>query len=329
MIGRREFITLLGGAAAPSLLRPLAARAQQVSVVGFLGSASPETYSAFLTALRQGLSDAGLVELRNYRIEFRWAFDQFDRLPALAAELVGQKPAVIVTAGGLQPALAAKSATATIPIVFASVSDPVELGLVASLNRPGGNVTGVDALLRDVNAKRLELMRQMVPQAELIGVLANPARADARKVTGDIEAAARALGQKVTVAQAGSADEIDGAIAELVKQRIGALLIASDSLFSSQREKLAALAARNSMPSSFNIREFAVAGGLMSYGASLADSYRQAGFYAGRILKGERPADLPVVQPTKFELVLNLKTAKALGLTIPDKVMALADEVIE
>jgi putative ABC transport system substrate-binding protein len=275
------------------------------------------------------LSDAGLVELRNYRIEFRWAFDQFDRLPALAAELVGQKPAVIVTAGGLQPALAAKSATATIPIVFASVSDPVELGLVASFNRPGGNVTGVDALLRDVNAKRLELMRQMVPQAELIGVLANPARADARKVTGDIEAAARALGQKVTVAQAGSADEIDGAIAELVKQRIGALLIASDSLFSSQREKLAALAARNSMPSSFNIREFAVAGGLMSYGASLADSYRQAGLYAGRILKGERPADLPVVQPTKFELMLNLKTAKALGLTIPDKIMALADEVIE
>src|SRR5215831_2877369 len=198
-----------------------------------------------------------------------------------------------------------------------------------AFNRPGGNVTGVDALLRDVNAKRLELMRQMVPQAELIGVLANPALADARKVTGDIEAAARALGQKVTVAQAGSADEIDGAIAELVKQRIGALLIASDSLFSSQREKLAALAARNSMPSSFNIREFAVAGGLMSYGASLADSYRQAGLYAGRILKGERPADLPVVQPTKFELVLNLKTAKALGLTIPDKVMALADEVIE
>jgi putative ABC transport system substrate-binding protein len=215
---RREFITFLGAAAA----WPLAARAQQVSVVGFLGSASPETYSAFLTALRQGLSDAGLVEPRNYWIEFRWAFDQFDRLPALAAELVGQKPAVIVTAGGLQPALAAKSATATIPIVFASVSDPVELGLVASLNRPGGNVTGVDALLRDVNAKRLELMRQMVPQAELIGVLANPARADARKVTGDIEAAARALGQKVTVAQAGSAGDIDGAIAELVKQRIGA-----------------------------------------------------------------------------------------------------------
>jgi putative tryptophan/tyrosine transport system substrate-binding protein len=307
-VRRRNFIALLGSAAA----WPLAARAQQVPVIGFLSSASPETYSVFLAALRQGLSDAGFVEPRNCRLELRWAFDQFDRLPALAAELVGQKPAVIVTAGGLQPALAAKAATASIPIVFASVSDPVEIGLVASLNRPGGNVTGVDALLKEVNAKRLELLRAVVPQAEVIGVLVNPARADARKVTSDIETAARALGQKVTVARAASADDIDAAIADLVRQRIGALMIASDALFSSQRERLAALAARYSLPASFNLREAAAAGVLMSYGPRVSDSYRQAGLYAGRILKGERPADLPVVQPTKFELVINLKTAKAL-----------------
>jgi putative tryptophan/tyrosine transport system substrate-binding protein len=324
---RREFISALAGAAA----WPLGARAQQpaMPVVGFLGSASPETYSVFLAALRQGLSDVGFVEPRSFRIEFRWARDQFDRLPALAAELVRQKPAVIVTAGGLQPALAAKAATASIPIVFASVSDPVEHGLVASLNRPGGNITGVDALLKDVNAKRLELLCEVVPHAEVIGVLANPARADASKVTGDIEVAARALGQKIIVAQAATARDIDSAIAELVRQKIGALLIASDALFSSQREKLAALAAQNSLPSSFNLREAAVAGILMSYGPRVAESYRQAGLYAGRIIKGERPADLPVVQPTKFELVINLKTAKALGLEIPAKLLALADEVIE
>jgi putative ABC transport system substrate-binding protein len=208
---RREFITLLGGAAAAW---PLAAGVQQpaIPVIGFLGSASPETYSVFLAALRQGLNDAGFVEPRNCRIEFRWAFDQFDRLPALAVELVGKKPAVIVTAGGLQPALAAKAATASIPIVFASVSDPVELGLVASLNRPGGNITGVDAFLKEVSAKRLELLRELVPHAEVIGVLANPARADASKVTSDIEIAARVLGQKIAVAQAATARDIDAAI---------------------------------------------------------------------------------------------------------------------
>jgi putative tryptophan/tyrosine transport system substrate-binding protein len=326
-VNRRAFITLLGGAAA----WPFAARAEQpaIPVIGFLGSASPETYSVFLAALREGLNDAGFVEPRNCRIEFRWARDQFDRLPALAAELVGQKPAVIVTAGGLQPALAAKAATSSIPIVFASVSDPVELGLVASLNRPGGNITGVDALLKDVNAKRLELLREVVPHAEVIGVLVNPVRADASKVTGDIEVAARALGQKIIVAQAASARDIDAAIAELAGAKIGALLIASDALFSSQREKLAALAARNSLPSSFNLREAAVAGVLMSYGPKVADSYRQAGLYTGRIIKGERPADLPVVQPTRFELVINLKTAKALGLTIPESFLLRADEVIE
>jgi putative ABC transport system substrate-binding protein len=298
-------------------------------VIGFLASASPETYSVFLAAFRQGLNDTGLIESRNCKIEYRWARDRFDRLPALAVELVDVKPAVIVTAGGLQPALAAKAATSTIPIVFASVSDPVEIGLVASVNRPGGNMTGVDALLKEVNAKRLELLRDLVPKAEVIGVLTNPIRADASKVTTDIEVAARALGQKIVVAGAGNAQDIDGAIAELVRQRIGALFIASDSLFSSQREKLVALSARHSLPSTFNIREFSVAGGLMSYGARIADSYRQAGVYTGRIIKGERPADLPVIQPTKFEFVINLKTAKALGVTIPDKLLALADEVIE
>jgi putative tryptophan/tyrosine transport system substrate-binding protein len=324
---RREFITLLGAAAA----WPLAAREQQpaMPMIGFLGSASPETYSVFLAALRQGLSDAGFIEPQNCKIEFRWAFDRFDRLPVLAAELVDQKPVVMVTAGGLQPALAAKAATASIPIVFASVSDPVEHGLVASLNRPGGNITGVDALLKDVNAKRLELLREVVPHAEVIGVLANPVRADASKVTGDIEVAARGLGQKIIVARAATAHDIDSAIAELVREKIGALLIASDALFSSQRDKLAALAAKNSLPASFNLREAAIAGVLMSYGPRVADSYRQAGLYAGRIIKGERPADLPVVQPTKFEFVINLKTAKALGLNVPDKLLALADEVIE
>jgi putative ABC transport system substrate-binding protein len=328
---RREFITLLGGAAVTSLAWPLAARAQQptLPVIGFLGSASPETYSTFLAAFRQGLNDAGFVEPQNCRIEFRWARDQFDLLPALAAELVNRKPAVIVTAGGVQSASAAKAATSTIPIVFASVSDPVGAGLVARLNRPGGNMTGVDALLAVLNAKRLELLRELMPHAEVIGVLANPNRTDASKQIGDMEAAARALGQKIVVAWAGTALDIDVAIAKLVQQRIGALLIAADPLFSSQREKLVALAAQNSLPSSFNVREFAVAGGLMSYGTRLADSYRQAGAYAGRIIKGERPAELPVVQPTKFELVINLKTAKALGLDVPDKLLALADEVIE
>jgi len=326
-VRRRDFLALIGSTA----VVPFCARAQQpdLPLIGFLSSASPETYSIFLAALRQGLSDAGFVEARSCRIEFRWARDQFDRLPALAAELVTQKPAVIVTAGGLAPALAAKAATSTVPIVFASVSEPVEVGLVASLNRPGGNITGVSALLREVNAKRLELLRVLVPRAETIGVLANPSRADAKSVLGDMEVAARALGQKVVVAYAATTPDIDDAIEGLVRRRAGALLISADPLFSSQRERLAALSVRHSLPASFNIREFAVAGGLMSYGASLADSYRQAGLYAGRIIKGEKPADLPVVQSTRFELVLNLKTAKALGLEVPDKLLALADEVIE
>jgi putative ABC transport system substrate-binding protein len=325
---RREFFRLVG---AVVTAWPLAAHPQQptVPVIGFLATASPETYSVFLAALRQGLKDAGFVEPQNCRIEFRWARDRSDRLPALAAELVAQKPAVIVTAGGVRPALAAKAASSTIPIVFAAVPDPVGNSLVASLNRPGGNMTGVDALLTEMNAKRLELLRELVPHAEAIGVLANPIRQDASKVINDIEVAARALGQKIIIARAATARDIDGAIAELVQQRIGALLIASDSLFSSQREKLAALATQNSLPSSYSIREFAVAGGLMSYGARVVDSYRQAGLYAGRIIKGERPADLPVVQPTKFELVINLRTAKALGLTVPEAFLLRADEVIE
>jgi putative tryptophan/tyrosine transport system substrate-binding protein len=321
-------VVTVGGAA---VMYPLAARAQEVAlpVIGFVGSGSPEAFWILLAALRQGLKDTGFVEPRNCRIEFYRAFDQFDRLPALATKLVGQNPAVIITAGGLQPALAAKAATSTIPIVFASVSDPVENGLVASLNRPGGNMTGVNALLKEVNAKRMELLRELVPHAELIGIVANPSRADASKVISEIEVAARALGQRILVARAATPFDIDVAIAELVQKRIGALLIASDPLFTSQREKLVALSVQNSLPSSLHIREFPVAGGLMSYGASLTDAFRQVGVYTGKILKGAKPADLPVMQAVKIEFVINLRTAKTLGLDIPPKLLALADEVVE
>jgi putative ABC transport system substrate-binding protein len=326
-IRRREFFALFGGVAIGC---PLAAHAQRaVPVIGFLSSGSPETYSNLLTAFRQGLDEAGFIEPQNVKIEFRWARDQLDRLPALAAELAGQNPTLIIASGGIQSASAAKAATSAIPIVFTAVSDPVRLGLVASLNRPGGNVTGINALTAELDAKRLQLLRELVPSAEVIGVLINPTRPDAGLQIEDIKAAARSLGQTIVIAGAGNPRDIKVAIEELAEKRIGALLVAADPLFLSQRERLIAVTVQKSLPSCFQFRDFAVAGGLMSYGSRLTESYRQAGIYAGRILKGEKPADLPVQQPTKFELAINLKTAKAIGLTIPESFLLRADVVIE
>jgi putative ABC transport system substrate-binding protein len=327
-VKRRDFITLLGGA---TVAWPLAARAQQPSmpVIGFLSAASLEAYTDRVRAFRQGLRDAGYVEGDNVAIEYRWAEGQYDRLPALAAELVRRQVAVIVAAPTVS-ALVAKSATATIPIVFTAGDDPVKLGLVSSLARPGGNLTGVNFFGAEVVSKRLELLRELIPGVGRLAVLVNPSNATISETTvRDVEAAARGMGVQVQVFNAGTSREIDAAFANLVRERSDAVFVGGDAFFTSRRVQLATLAARYLIPSSFSQREVTEAGGLMSYATNIRNTYRQAGVYVGRILKGAKPADLPVVQSTKFELVINNQTARMLGLTVPDKLLVAADEVIE
>jgi putative ABC transport system substrate-binding protein len=326
-VKRRKFLTLVGGAAATW---PIAARAQQgaMPVIGYLNNGSPESDTHRLTGVRRGLNQTGYVEGRNLVIEYRWAANQADRLPALAADLVQLRVAVIVAAG-LLPALAAKAATTSIPIVFSVGTDPVRLGLVASLNRPGGNLTGANALAGELGSKGLALLHDLVPGIATIGFLENPNNPLSELTARDVQAAAPALGLQVQILKASSDREIDAAFASLVQSRTGALLVGNDALFNSRIEQLVALAARHTIPAMYSQREFAPAGGLMSYGPSLTEEYRQVGLYAGRILKGEQPADLPVMQPTKVGLIINLKTAKTLGLEVPAKLLALADEVIE
>jgi putative tryptophan/tyrosine transport system substrate-binding protein len=326
-IRRRQFITLLGGTAAAW---PLMARAQQpaMPVIGFLNSASPGAYASNVAAFGQGLKEAGYVDGRNVAVEYRWAEGQYDRLPAMAAELI-RRPVAVIAATSTPAALAAQKATTVMPIVFTTSSDPVHLGLVASLSRPGGNVTGVTQLNVEVAPKRVELLHELVPAATVIALLVNPANPNAGTVASDLQAAARARGLRSHVLHASSEREIDDAFATLGRLHAGGLVIGSDVFFNTRTEQLGALAVRHAVPAIYHNREFVASGGLMSYAGSIADSYRLAGLYTGRILKGEKPAELPVQQATKVELIVNLKTAKALGLTVPLPLLARADEVIE
>jgi putative ABC transport system substrate-binding protein len=326
-VRRRAFISLLGGAAA----WPLVARAQQpaMPVIGLLGGGSPDRDAKRVGAFRQGLSNAGYVEGKNVKIEYRWAEAQYDRLPALATDLVRRQVNVIAALGGTPSAQAAKAATNTIPIVFDTAGDPVEFGLVDSLNRPGGNVTGVTLLSVELGPKLLELAHEVVPTATVMALLVNPTSPLAETLWRETRAAARTLGLQLHVLQASTEREFDTVAAALVELRVGALLIGPDVLFTNGSDKLAALMLRHALPAIYPVREFAAAGGLISYGPSIAETWRLMGVYTGRILKGEKPADLPVQQVTKVELVINLKTAKALGITIPLTLLARADEVIE
>ena len=325
---RREFITLVGGAA---VLLPRAARAQQAAMpeVGFLSSTSSAPYARFVAAFLQGLKEAGFVEGRNVTIAYRWGDGQFDRLPAMADDLVSRKVAVIMVGGGGVTALAAQKATSTIPIVFATGSDPVKLGLVASLNRPGGNITGVNSLAVNLGQKRLQLLRDLLPSAVTIGFLLNPGSPNVPFDVPEMQSAARALGRHLLIVNAGSERDIDTALGSVVQQGAAALVVQAEPFLFSRRDQLVALTARYAIPTMYFERAFAAAGGLISYGADFADANRQAGIYTGRILKGEKPADLPVQQSTKVELVINLKTAKALGMEILATLLATADEVIE
>ncbi len=325
-MNRREFVAIFGGAAATW---PLAARAQQpaVPVIGFLRSTSSADETHFVTPFRQGLKEVGFVEGRNVAIELRWAENQADRLPGLVADLLRRQVAVIVA--NSPAARAAKGATSTVPIVFTSGGDPVKDGLVASLNRPGGNVTGAVFFGGVLAGKRLELLRQLVPKATTIGMLAGPNSPETEAERAEVPAAAKAIGRQLLVLDVGSDRDIESAFATFVERGAGALLVGSGPNLFSHRERIVALAARHALPAIYTLRDQVAAGGLMSYGSSQPDAYRQAGIYAGRILKGEKPADLPVMRSTKFELVLNLRTAKTLGLDVPDKLLALADEVIE
>jgi putative tryptophan/tyrosine transport system substrate-binding protein len=325
---RREFITLLGGAAA----WPLAARTQQAAlpVVGFLSNASPEVYADRLRTFRQGLKEAGYVEGQNVRIEYRWAEGQNDRLSGLAAQLVQRQVTVLAAAGGTPSALVAKAATATIPIVFGVAVDPVEAGLVASLNRPGGNLTGVTNLNAEMGPKRIELLHELLPAVTVVAVLVDPTNPTLTAAfLRDLQPAADTFGLQLDVLQASSERDLDAVFATLVERRAGALIIGPSAFFAPRGEKLGALTAGHAVPTIFQYRAFAAAGGLMSYGSDEADYYRLFGIYVGRILKGEKPADLPVQQATKVELIINLKTARALGLTVPLPLLGRADEVIE
>jgi putative tryptophan/tyrosine transport system substrate-binding protein len=326
-IGRRQLITALGGAAATW---SLAARAQQpaMPVIGFLHSASPSPFTRLEAAFRAGLNQEGYVEGRNTKIEFRWAGGQYDRLPALATELVERQVAVIA-AFGPPTALAAKAATTTIPIVFTTGDDPVKAGLVASLNRPGGNVTGVSIFAGILEGKRLELLGVMVPKATTIAVLINPTTRQSQSYVEAAQTAASALGRQIAILMASNESDFEGVFAAISERRIGALLVGTDIFFNGRRDQLVELAARHAVPAMYEFREFVDAGGLMSYGTSLAETYRQAGIYVGEILKGAKPADLPVVQSTKFEFVINLKTAKALGLTVPPGLLTTADDFVQ
>jgi len=326
---RRDFISLLGGAGAAW---PLTAHAQQpatMPVIGFLNSTSPAPWAHLVAAFRRGLGETGYVEDRNITIEYRWAEGQLDRLPALAADLVRRQVAVIVATGGTASGLAVKAATSTIPVVFTSSGDPVKEGLVASLNRPGGNATGLVVLLTAMEGKRLGLLREMVPTATLIAVLLNPGVPTFETQLNDVQEAARAVGQQIHILHASSEREIDAAFVKMVEVRAGALLVAADPIIFSQRDRLVALAARYAIPAIYELREYAGIGGLMSYGINLAEIYRLVGNYTGQILKRDKPADLPVQQATKFEFVINLTTAKVLGLEVPPGLSARADEVIE
>jgi putative ABC transport system substrate-binding protein len=326
-VNRREFITLLGSAAAAW---PLAARAQQptMPVIGVLDFGWPETHTNLVTEFHKGLSETGYIEGRNVAIEFRWAQNDNARLADLAADLVRRQVAVIATTAGT-PALAARAATTTIPIVFNTAGDPVQMGLVASLNRPGGNVTGVANLHMQLAAKRLGFLHELLPRAARLAVLVNPNSRNAQSEIADAQARASVIGRELDVFTAGTSREIDIAFASLVQKRTDGLLIGPHTFFLDRRAQLLTLAARHALPTIFGFREFVEAGGLMSYGSSLRDQYRQIGIYAGRILKGERPADLPVVQASKFEFVINVQTAKTLGIDVPPTLLALADEVIE
>jgi putative ABC transport system substrate-binding protein len=324
---RIEFIALLSGAVA----WPIAARAQQpaIPVVGFLHSGSPTEYAHLVDAFQRGLNEAGFVEGRNVAIEFHWAEGQNDRLTILAADLVRRQVAVIAATGGPSPVLAAKAATSTIPVVFSTGVDPVKAGLVASLNQPGANITGVNVFTAVMEAKRLGFLQELVPSANLIAVLLNPNNPNVHNQVRDVQEAARVAGQKIQLFQASTDLDLASALETAAKTQAGGLLVGADPSFVNRRERIVALAARHAIPALYEQREFAAAGGLVSYGTSLIDAYRQVGLYVGRILKGEKPADLPVLQPTKFELVINLKTARTLRLEIPAKLLALADEVIE
>ena len=324
---RRDFIKAIAG----STVWPFAARAQQaaIPVIGFLGTASAAPFAHYLAGFRQGLRETGHVEGHNVAIEFRWAEGHYDRVPALVADLAQRQVAVIVTVGGEVSALAAKAATTTIPIVFNSGGDPVKAGLVASLARPGGNATGVNIFTSELAEKRLGLLHDLIPTAPSIAMLVNPHFPPVAASVREAEAAARAIGKRISVFSAGTENEIDAAFAAVARAQVQALIVAADPFFNSRRDRIVAMASRLAIPTIYEQREFAVAGGLMSYGTSLFEAYRQQGRYAGRILKGENPADLPVIQSTKFEFVINLKTAKALGLTFSHNLLSLADDVIE
>jgi putative tryptophan/tyrosine transport system substrate-binding protein len=327
-VNRREFMALLVGAAA----WPLVARAQQpaMPVIGLLSGRSPSDSAAIIAAFRRGLAELGFFEGQNVEIDFRWALGQYDQLPALAADLIRRKVTLIVaTGGGHTSAHAAKAATATTPIVFVAGSDPVASGLVTSLNNPGGNLTGVSYLIAALTAKRLELLRELLPKVVTVGVLANPNFPDTDMQLRDAQFAAQALGQKLVIANAATRGELETAFTTLVRHGIGALAVAADPFLNASAELVAMLAARHVVPTIHPVREYVIAGGLMSYGTSITDAHRQAGVYAARILKGAKPAELPVVQPVKFELAINLKTAKTLGLELPPTLLARADEVIE
>jgi putative tryptophan/tyrosine transport system substrate-binding protein len=326
---RRTFITLVGGATAATW--PLSASAQQpaVPMVGYLGNASPETIAHLVAAFRKGLSEIGFVEGQNVAIEFRWTNNDDTRLPELAADLVRRRAAVIAAPGSIAAALAAKAATATIPIVFSAGADPVKIGLVASLNRPGSNVTGVSTVNNELVGKQLELLHQMLPGAARFAALINSNNPSSEATIMDARAAATAIGRPIEILAVSTPSDIDAAFASLVKNRVEALLVAPDPLFINRRVQLQSLATRHAVPAIFSLRENVEAGGLMSYGSSITDLFHQTGIYAGRILKGEKPSDLPVMQATKFELVINLQTARTLGIELPPTLLALADELIE